>query len=211
MCRLLQNRIRPSKQTKPTRRGSASQEEILQKERKKNGLLLSVLREPRPPRCSSFSAGPSHTVINIYPYMSSSSSPPPCGLLESADGSAGADSPAAGDGEGEGAARVVPAGTSAAAGVAESLLVWAGAGAGTGAAPGGAGAGVGAGAWKAGMLPPISLRRKFAASASFLSHAKYACSPRRESNHSGPIQQSAANVCSRHRCRDFMSSTTRIN
>lgn len=102
--------------------------------------------------------------------MSSSSSPPPCGLLESADGSAGADSPVAGEGEG---AAGVSAGVASVAAevVAESLLA---AGAGTGAAAG-AGAGVGAGAWKADIPPPISLRRKFAASASFLSHAKYAC------------------------------------
>lgn len=98
--------------------------------------------------------------------MSSSSSPPPCGLFESADGSAEADSPVAGASEGAASAVAVV--------VADSLLA---AGGGTGAAAGaaeGAGAGVGAGAWKAAMLPPISFRRKFAASASFLSHAKYA-------------------------------------
>lgn len=101
--------------------------------------------------------------------MSSSSSPPPCGLLASADASAGAVSPVAE----EGAAEVSSGADSAEAeGVAESLLA---VGAGTGAAgAAGAGAGVGAGAWKADMPAPISLRRKFAASASFLSHAKYA-------------------------------------
>ena len=98
----------------------------------------------------------------IYPYMSSSSSPPPCGLLESAEGSDGADSVGA-------AAVSAGADSAVAAGVAESLLAVA-AGAGAGAA--GAGAGVGAGAWNAGMLPPMSLRRKFAACSSFLSHAK---------------------------------------
>lgn len=70
------------------------------------------------------------------------------------------------------------AGVSVADGAVESLLA---AGGGTGVAGVAAvgGAGTGAGAWKAGGMPaPISLRRKFAASASFLSHAKYACGER---------------------------------
>lgn len=106
--------------------------------------------------------------------MSSSSSPPPCELAGSVDGSAAADSPVAG----EGAAGVSAGGVATAPVVVAESLLAVGAGVGTGAAAGaaaGAGAGVGAGTWKAGVPPLISLRRKFAASASFLSHAKYAC------------------------------------
>lgn len=102
--------------------------------------------------------------------MSSSSSPPPLGLLPSADGSAGVASPLAEGGEAE-----VESGADSAEadGLTESLLAVEAGTAVAGAA--GAAAGVGAGAWKADRPPPpISLRRKFAASASFLSQAKYA-------------------------------------
>lgn len=131
-------------------------------------LKLGVSPSPHSKLCS-----------NIYPYMSSSSSPPPLGLLPSADGSAGGVSSVP-----EGGAAELTSGVDSAdaEGGAESLLA---VGAGTGAA-GAAGAGV----WKADMPAPMSLRRKFAASASFLSHAKYAW------DHTRPI--GAVRVVERH-------------
>lgn len=97
-----------------------------------------------------------------YPYMSSSSSPSCAGL--SAGGPEGDDSPVA--------ASVDEAAVSAPL----VLVIVVGAGAGVVGTAVGAGDGNGAGASKAGcMPPPMSLRSRFAASASFLSHAKYAC------------------------------------
>ena len=117
-----------------------------------------------------------------YPYISSSSSPSPCAGL-STDGFVGGSSPLAGAGEGAAAAAAgaasAAAGVASAAGVAASPLVATGAvgaAAGTGATGAATGVDAAAGAWKAGCIPaPISFRRRFAASASFLSHAKYAC------------------------------------
>lgn len=90
-------------------------------------------------------------------------------------------SPLPGDGAGAAAASLEATSVAGVGGVTASALAAIGvAGAATGAAgTGAAGAGAGvaaAGAWKAGCIPaPISLRSRFAASASFLSHAKYAC------------------------------------
>lgn len=104
--------------------------------------------------------------VGNYPYMSSSSSTPPSGCPSA--GSAVVFCSAAGE---------VSVGADPVAGVGVSVpgdaLVATGA---SGAAAAGAGVGVGADDWKAGCIPaPNPSIRRLAASASFLSHARYAC------------------------------------